>query len=116
MAPSHRIGTFGLGSPIAFQETTERYDVNRLLFSSPASPFRQEGYPYGRYNLTVRVSDDEGASWSAGGTIWRHPASCFGLVTLDDGTVGCVYERGEKGSTHYWDELHFARFGIDWVK
>lgn len=88
---------------------------NRLLFSSPASPFRQKEHPYGRYNLTVRLSYDEGASWTAGRTIWPHPSSYSDLAVLDDGTIGLVYERGPKGSTHYWDELHFARFNLEWL-
>ena len=100
---------------------TERFtlatkqDKNRLLFSSPASPFRQKEHPYGRYNLTIRLSYDEGATWTAGKTIWPHPASYSDLVVLDDMTIGYVYERGDKGSTHYWDELHFARFNLEWL-
>ena len=92
-----------------------QHDRDRLLFSSPASPFRQKEHPYGRYNLIIRLSYDEGATWSAGKTIWPHPASYSDIVVLDDMTVGFVYERGDKGSTHYWDELHFARFNIEWL-
>jgi sialidase-1 len=88
---------------------------NRILFSSPASPFRQPEHPYGRYNLTVRLSYDEGETWSAGKTIWPHPASYSDMAVLDDMTVGYVYERGPKGSTHYWDEIHFARFNLQWL-
>lgn len=88
---------------------------NRLLFCSPASPIRQEEHPYGRYNLTVRLSEDEGATWSAGRTLWPHPGSYSDLVVFEDFTVGCIYERAEKGSTHYWDELHFARFDLAWI-
>lgn len=95
--------------------SVERFDSRRLLFSSPASPFRQKEHPYGRYNLTVRLSYDEGATWTAGRTIWPHPASYSDMVVLDDMTVAFVYERGDKGTTHYWDELHFARFNIEWL-
>jgi sialidase-1 len=90
-------------------------DRNRLLFSSPASPFRQKEHPYGRYNLTIRLSYDEGDTWTAGKTIWPHPASYSDIVVLDDKTIGFVYERSEKGSAHYWDELHFARFNLEWL-
>ncbi len=90
-------------------------DKPRLLFSSPASPFRQKEHPYGRYNLTIRLSYDEGESWTAGKTIWPHPASYSDVVVFDDKTIGMVYERGDKGSTHYWDELHFARFNLEWL-
>ena len=92
-----------------------KQDKNRLLFSSPASPFRQKEHPYGRYNLTIRLSYDEGATWTAGKTIWPHPASYSDIVVLDDQTIGYVYERGEKGTLHYWDELHFARFNLEWL-
>jgi sialidase-1 len=101
--------------------SVERYtlaagqDKNCLLFCSPASPFRQKEHPYGRYNLTVRLSCDEGATWTAGKTLWPHPASYSDMVVLDDMTIGLVYERGPKGSTHYWDEIHFARFNLDWL-
>ncbi len=95
--------------------SVERYDAGMLLFASPASPFRQSEHPYGRYNLTVRLSRDEGRTWSAGRTLWPHPASYCDLATLSDGTIGIIYERGDKGSTHYWDELHFARFSPDWL-
>ena len=30
--------------------------------------------------------------------------------------IGYIYERADKGSTHYWDELHFARFNIEWLQ
>jgi len=93
----------------------ERYDANRLLFSSPASPYRQEEHPYGRYNLTVRLSLDEGKSWSAGRTIWPHPGSYSDMVILPDRTVAMVYERGDKGTVNYWDSLHFARFNLEWL-
>jgi sialidase-1 len=93
----------------------ERYDKSRLLFSSPASNLRREEHPYGRTNLTVRVSCDEGKTWSADRTIWPHPSSYSDLAVLDDGTVALVYERGPADGTHYWDELHFACFSIEWL-
>jgi sialidase-1 len=88
---------------------------NRLLFSSPASPHREPEHPYGRYNLTVRLSCDEGETWTAGRTIWPHPSSYSDMAVLDDGTIAYVYERGPKGSTHYWDELHYVRFNLQWL-
>jgi sialidase-1 len=90
-------------------------DKNRLLFSSPASPIRQVAHPYGRYNLTVRLSYDEGSTWSTGRTLWPHPGSYSDMVVMPDHSIGYIYERAEKGSTHYWDELHFARFNLEWL-
>jgi len=93
----------------------ERFDASTLLFASPASPFRQKEHPYGRYNLTIRVSHDDGETWSAGKTLWPHPASYSDIVVLSDHSIGFIYERGDKGSDHYWDELHYARFNMDWL-
>ena len=91
------------------------HDKNRLLFSSPAAPFRQPEHPYGRFNLTVRLSYDEGQTWSAGRTLWPHPSSYSDIAVLDDQTIGVAYERGPKGSTHYWDEIQFIRFNLEWL-
>lgn len=86
-----------------------------VLFSNPASPIRQKEYPYGRYNMTVRWSRDGGKTWSAGRVIYPHPSSYSDITILPDGTIGLVYERGPKGSTHYWDEIQFARFNLEWL-
>ena len=86
-----------------------------VLFSNPASAVRQKEHPYGRYNLTVRWSRDDGRTWSAGRVIYPHPSSYSDLAVLDDGTIGIVYERGAKGGTSYWDELQFARFNLEWL-
>lgn len=93
----------------------ERFDARTLLFASPASPFRQKEHPYGRYNLTIRLSLDDGETWTAGKTIWPHASSYADIVVLDDKTIGIIYERADKGSDHYWDELHFTRFNIEWL-
>lgn len=86
-----------------------------VLFSNPASPIRQEKHPYGRYNLTVRWSRDDGSTWSAGRVIYPHASSYSDMAVLDDGTIGLVYERGPRGSVHYWDEIQFVRFNREWL-
>ena len=101
--------------------SVERFSIdsthgkNRLLFSSPASPFREPQHPYGRTNLTVRVSLDEGATWPQGKSIWPHPSSYSDIAILDDMTIGLVYERGPADSVRYWDEIQFARFNLAWL-
>lgn len=99
-----------------------RYPTNQaagerpiLLFANPASAVRQTVHPYGRYNLTVRWSRDDGQTWSAGRVIYPHPSSYSDMVVLPDGTIGLIYERGPRDSTHYWDELQFARFNLEWL-
>lgn len=86
-----------------------------VLFANPASPFRQEKHPYGRYNVTVRWSRDNGATWSAGRPIYPHTSAYTDITVLSDGSIGMIYERGEKGSVKYWDSLHFVRFNLEWL-
>lgn len=88
---------------------------NRLMFSNPAWPVRDDKHPYGRYNLSVRLSYDEGESWTPAKTIYADTSSYSDLVALNDGTIGIIYERGPKGSVRYWDEMQFARFNLEWL-
>jgi len=91
-------------------------DKNRLLFSNPKSSVRTSKHPYGRVNMSVRLSYDEGRSWLISKTIYPYTASYSSLVVLDDQTIGLIYERGMDPTTpHYWDELWFARFNLEWL-
>jgi sialidase-1 len=75
-----------------------------LLFSNPASTKREK--------MTVRTSADEGKSWSAGKVLWEGPAAYSCLSVLPDGTVGCLYERGDKEP---YETITFARFSAEWL-
>lgn len=89
---------------------------NRLLFSNPKNSIRSTKHPYGRVNMSVRLSYDEAASWQISKTVYEYTSSYSGLVVLDDQTIGLVYERGKDPSTpYYWDELWFARFNLEWL-
>jgi sialidase-1 len=88
---------------------------NCILFCNPNSGFRTEKHPFGRVNVSVRISYDEGQSWSQGKTVYPYASSYTDLVVMPDGSIGLVYERGPKDSTHYWDEIQFARFNLAWV-
>ncbi|MCC6680602.1 MAG: exo-alpha-sialidase [Phycisphaeraceae bacterium] len=87
-----------------------------LLFSNPKSAFRQTEHPYGRVNMSIRVSADEGKTWQVSRTIYPGPSSYSDIVVLRDGTIGVVYENGEQGGTHYWTNLDFARFNLAWAE
>jgi len=96
--------------------STASNDRNRVLFSNPMSKVRSSKHPYGRINMSVRLSYDEGVSWPISKTIYPYAAAYSGIVVLDDNTIGLVYERGaEPTTTHYWDELWFARFNLEWL-
>ena len=78
---------------------------DRLLFSNPAS--RDD-----RRNLTVRLSDNAGGSWPHGKVLHPGPAAYSSLAVLSDGTVACLYERGDD---HPYETITLARFDLEWL-
>ncbi len=92
------------------QASIERYTLkppaakNRLLYCGPGGP--------GRTNMTIRLSYDEGKSWPVAKVIRNGPAAYSDLVVLPDGTIGCLYECGDK---HAYEKIAFARVTLGWV-
>jgi sialidase-1 len=76
-----------------------------ILFSNPASTKREK--------MTVRLSEDEGVSWPVSRELWAGPAAYSCLGALADGTITCLYERGDKNP---YEKIVFARFSEDWLK
>ena len=76
-----------------------------ILFSNPASTKRER--------MTVRLSRDDGKTWPNAGLLHAGPAAYSCLTVLPGGTVGSLYERGDK--TPY-DTITFARFDRDWIE
>jgi sialidase-1 len=62
--------------------------------------------------MTVRLSEDDGGAWVAAKELHAGPAAYSCLTVLSDGTIGCLYERGEKQP---YEKITFARFGLDWL-
>jgi sialidase-1 len=83
----------------------ERGEKSRLLFSNPASTKREK--------LTVRVSHDEGATWTAGKVLHPGPAAYSCLALLPDNLIGCLFERGEASP---YERISLARFSLDWLE
>ncbi len=85
---------------------------DRLVFSNPVSPTPPE-YPQpergARVNMTVRLSEDGGQTWSCKKLLHEGPAAYSCLVLLPDGDVGCLYEAGEE---HPYQYLIFERLKI----
>lgn len=75
-----------------------------LVFANPASRERQ--------NMTVRLSRDEGITWSARQVLHAGPAAYSDLAIAADGTCLCLYE---KGLAHPYETLTLARFSADWL-
>jgi len=62
---------------------------SRLLFSNPAHKDRRE-------NMTLRISFDEGKSWSRSLVLYPGPSAYSDLTVLPNGSIGCLYEAGEE--------------------
>jgi len=77
---------------------------NRLLFSNPASATD-------RVNMTIRLSYDEGKTWSISKLLHDGPSAYSCLAVLPGGDICCLYEGGQ---TRY-GQIVFARFSLEWL-
>jgi sialidase-1 len=77
---------------------------NRLLFSNPASTRRER--------MTVRMSEDDGASWPVSRNVHEGPAAYSSLVVLSDRSIGLLFERGDRSP---YETITFVRFPIEWL-
>jgi sialidase-1 len=84
--------------------TAKAQDRDRLLFSNPASARRER--------MTVRASYDEGATWPVSRVIHEGPAAYSSLVVLADGSLGLLFERGDRSP---YERITFARFTLEWL-
>ncbi|MHC5053761.1 MAG: sialidase family protein [Planctomycetota bacterium] len=86
------------GSIIRYTSRADGYAKDRLLFSNASSPS-------GRKNLAVRLSYDEGATWTGGKLIDAGPSAYSSLTVCRDGSIGVLYEPGHRA-------VRFARFTL----
>jgi Neuraminidase (sialidase) len=86
------------------------YDQDRLLFANPAD--RRH-----RFDLTVRVSYDEGKTWPVAKVIKKGPGAYSSMTVFPDGTIGVIYETGNSyaGVVEYYAKLALARFNLEWL-
>ncbi len=77
----------------------------RVLFANAADPAR-------RVNLTVRLSPDDGSSWTNAKTLHEGPSAYSDLAVTRNGTVLCLFEGGQKSP---YERLRLARFRLDWL-
>lgn len=62
-----------------------------------------------RKNLTVKVSYDEGRTWTKGKTIYQGPAAYSDLVMMKNGDLGLIFEKDE------YRENVFLSFPFRWL-
>jgi len=65
-----------------------------------------------RTNLTVKVSVDDGKTWSIEKIIQPNQAAYSCAVILKDGSLGVLYETGKE---HPYEKISFAHFDIKWL-
>jgi sialidase-1 len=84
-----------------------------LLFTCPESVARDSGgkeIPAGRgkrRNLSIRLSRDDGQSWTDAKTLDAGPSAYSDLAVLADGTVVCLCEVG--------NDIKVVRVQLDWI-
>ena len=90
------------GSIIRYTSMENGHSKNRLLFSNSKSK-------KGRVNMTVRISYDEGETWTEGKTIYSGSAAYSTLTILENGDIGLLFEKD------YYTENLFVSFSLDWL-
>ena len=86
-------------SVLRYTSKTDGYEKDRLLFCNARSA-------KGRTNLTVRISYDEGKSWSKGKVIDAGPSAYSSLSICKDGSIAILYEPG-------YQAVRFVRFTLE---
>ena len=90
------------GSIIRYTSIKDGYKKNRLLFSNAKME-------KGRKNMTVRVSYDEGITWTEGKTIYPGESAYSDMTILENGDIGLFFEKdGHK-------ENPFVSFSLAWL-
>lgn len=89
-------------SIIRYTAIKDGYNKNRLLFAN-ANAVK------GRTNLTVRVSYDEGKTWSKGKSVYKGSSAYSSLTILENGDIGVFFEKDE------YTKNVFAQFSLKWL-
>lgn len=76
-----------------------------LIHSNPVGPKRT--------HMTISLSKNKGKSWKTSRLLHAGPSAYSDLAVLPDGTIGCLYEGGEK---FCYATITFARFSLDWIE
>ena len=90
------------GSIIRYTSVEDGYKKNRLLFSNAKME-------KGRSNMTVRISYDEGLTWSEGKTIYKGGSAYSSLTVLKNGDIGLFFEKDG------YKENAFVSFSLEWL-
>ncbi len=87
---------------IRYTSVKEGDDKNRLLFSNAKTKNK-------RTNMTIRISYDEGKSWSEGKTIYTGGSAYSSMCILKNGDIGLFFEKDD------YQENAFVRLTLEWL-
>lgn len=89
-------------SIIRYTSIKDGFKKNRILFANAASK-------KGRVNMTVKISYDEGKTWSEGKSIYEGKSAYSDLTILENGDIGLFFE--QDGHT----KNPFVSFSLKWL-
>ncbi|CAD5253429.1 MULTISPECIES: exo-alpha-sialidase [unclassified Imperialibacter] len=89
-------------SIIRYTSINEGADKNRILFSN--AKMKDE-----RSNMTIRISYDEGKSWTDGKTIYHGGSAYSSMTILPNGDIGLFFEKDD------YQENVFVRLTLEWL-
>jgi sialidase-1 len=89
-------------SIIRYTSIEEGFEKNRLLFSNANNKKK-------RKNMTIKISYDEGKTWTKGKTIYSGSSAYSSLTVLENEEIGLFFEKdGHK-------ENIFVKMTLDWL-
>jgi len=89
-------------SIVRYTSIKDGYKKNRLLFANANSA-------KGRTNMAVRVSYDEGQTWSEAKTIYEGSSAYSSLTILENGDIGLFFEKDD------YKKNVFVSFSLEWL-
>jgi sialidase-1 len=89
-------------SIIRYTSVKEGYKKNRLLFSNAKSE-------KDRVNMTIKISYDEGKTWSEGKTIYTGSSAYSSMTILKNGNIGLFFEKDNH------TQNVFTSFSLEWL-
>jgi sialidase-1 len=89
-------------SIVRYTSIEDGYRKNRLLFSNAKSE-------KDRVNMTVRISYDEGKTWSEGKTIYKGESAYSSMTIMENGDIGLFFEQDD------YQKNTFVSFSLKWL-
>jgi sialidase-1 len=94
------------------QASMIRLNENEILFLNPAVYDPEQNSRVSRRNLTLRLSQDEGKSWSHSRVIHSEKAGYSDMAITDKGTILCLFENGSKD---YREKISLVAVNREWL-